>query len=64
VKINIIIDINKIAIILVINIEIVKLVINLYSGEFLFFRELKTFQKLSVGIISSMYFEATQLFIK
>ncbi|MDF1682688.1 MAG: hypothetical protein P1U46_02975 [Patescibacteria group bacterium] len=44
--------------IFVITIETVSLFINLYSGEFLSFRASNTFQKLSVGIISSIYLGA------
>ena len=55
---NTIIQIDNI---LVIQIEILSLLINLYSGVFLFLSAFKTFQKLSVGIISSIYFGAIPL---
>ncbi|MBT3728543.1 hypothetical protein HOF65_03500 [bacterium] len=55
---NIIIEIANI---FVIKIEIAILFTNLYSRESLSLRASRTFQKLSVGIISSIYFGAIPL---
>ncbi|MDR1987522.1 MAG: hypothetical protein LBQ24_01845 [Candidatus Peribacteria bacterium] len=56
--------INKIAIIFVTTIDNISLLKKTYSGEFLSCKASSIFQKLSVGIISSMYFGAIQLFTK
>ncbi|MDR2640171.1 MAG: hypothetical protein LBC61_02290 [Candidatus Peribacteria bacterium] len=42
-------------------IDNISLLKNVYSSEFLSFRASSTFQKLSVGIISSIYFGAIPL---
>jgi hypothetical protein len=56
--------INRRAIIFVTIIDQSSLFKKLYSGEFLFFTFSRTLEKLSVGIISSIYFGVNQLLIK
>ncbi|MDR3150125.1 MAG: hypothetical protein LBU14_00340 [Candidatus Peribacteria bacterium] len=55
---------NKIAQIFVVIITKINLFKKPFSGEFLSRKASRTFEKLSVGIISSMYFGAIQLFNK
>jgi hypothetical protein len=63
-KIHIQIAIKIIATIFVKIIENKSLFKKIYSNEFLSFAFSKTFEKLSVGIISSIYFGVNQLFTR